>query len=280
MTVPRADEYAARGYGADRRDDDRRDHARHTADRRRALVIEDAPDICFLLCETLRQGGFEASGATTGAQGLQLASRLQPDLVTLDLSLPDLDGIEVCKRLRAVTNAYLIILTARGEETDRLIGLEIGADDYMLKPFSPRELRARVGAMFRRPRLTDPGPFTGDPAPGSRDAGRDPDAPELRCGDLVVDRESRQVTLAGDPVALTRTEFDLLAAFMSRPRRVWERDTLARMVWHTDWPGGDHVIDVHIANLRRKLGDSAQKGRWIHTVRGVGYRFGGSAKKE
>jgi DNA-binding response OmpR family regulator len=266
VTVTTADERAAQGHGVDRR---------------RALVIEDAPDICFLLCETLRQGGFDASGATTGAQGLQLASRLQPDLVTLDLSLPDLDGIEVCRRLRAVSNAYLIILTARGEETDRLVGLEVGADDYMLKPFSPRELRARVGAMFRRPRLDDPGPFTGDPAaPGGPAVGgaRDPDATELRCGDLVVDRESRQVTLAGEPVALTRTEFDLLAAFMSRPRRVWERDTLARIVWHTDWPGGDHVIDVHVANLRRKLGDTAHEGRWIHTVRGVGYRFGGSVK--
>jgi DNA-binding response OmpR family regulator len=243
-----------------------------TAGRPKALVIEDAPDICFLLCETLRQGGFDASGATTAAEGLELASQLQPDLVTLDLTLPDLDGIEVCRRLRAISNAYLIILTARAEETDRLIGLEVGADDYMLKPFSPRELRARVGAMFRRPRLADPGPF----APGAEAAaGADPDADQLCRGDLVLDRESRQVTLAGRAVPLTRTEFDLLAAFMSKPRRVWERDTLARLVWHTDWPGGDHVIDVHVANLRRKLGDDAHEGRWIHTVRGVGYRFGG-----
>lgn len=247
-----ADEYAARGHGPDRP---------------LALVIEDAPDICFLLCETLRQSGFEASGAATGAQGLHLASRLRPDLITLDLTLPDLAGIEVCERLRAVTNAYLIVLTARGEETDRLVGLEAGADDSMLKPVSPRELRARVGAMFRRPRLADPGAPAGDP-----------DAAELRCGDLVVDRESRRVTLSGEPVALTRTEFDLLAAFMSRPRRVWERDTLARTVWRTDWCVEDHVIDVHVGNLRRKLGDSAHEGRWVRTVRGVGYRFGGSVQ--
>jgi DNA-binding response OmpR family regulator len=240
--------------------------------RPKALVIEDAPDICFLLCETLRQGGFDAFGAATGAEGLDVVSRLQPDLVTLDLTLPDLDGIEVCRRLRAMSNAYLIILTARAEETDRLIGLEVGADDYMLKPFSPRELRARIVAMFRRPRLADPGPS----APGAEaPAGPDTDADQLRRGDLVLDRESRQVTLAGRAVPLTRTEFDLLAAFMSKPRRVWERDTLARLVWHTDWPGGDHVIDVHVANLRRKLGDNAHEGRWIHTVRGVGYRFGG-----
>jgi DNA-binding response OmpR family regulator len=240
--------------------------------RRSALVIEDAPDICLLVCDTLRQAGFEATGAWTGARGLELAKQLSPDLVTLDLTLPDIDGIEVCRQLRAISNAYVIVLSARDEETDRLIGLEVGADDYMLKPFSPRELRARIGAMFRRPRLADPGPF----APGAEAAaGADPDADQLCRGDLVLDRESRQVTLAGRAIPLTRTEFDLLAAFMSKPRRVWERDTLARLVWHTDWPGGDHVIDVHVANLRRKLGDDAHEGRWIHTVRGVGYRFGG-----
>jgi len=230
-------------------------------DRRIALVIEDAPDICLLLCDTLRQAGFDASGAGTGTQGLEQAHRLQPDLVTLDLTLPDIDGIEVCRRLRTSTNAYIIMLTARAEETDRLIGLEVGADDYMIKPFSPRELRARVGAMFRRPRLADPGEPDGAAA-------------VLQIGDLMVDQESREVTLAGEPVALTRTEFDLLVAFMSRPRRVWERETLARHVWRTDWPGDDHVIDVHVANLRHKLGDSAIDGHWVHTVRGVGYRFG------
>ena len=232
-------------------------------EQRKALVVEDAADICLLLRDTLRQAGFEAVGAATGAQGLKLAGDLQPDLVTLDLSLPDMDGVEVCRRLRSVTNAYIIMLTARAEETDRLLGLEMGADDYMVKPFSPRELRARVGAMFRRPRLADPAEQA---APGL-----------LRLGELAVDRESHQVTLAGRPVALTRTEFELLVAFTTRPRRVWERETLARQVWHTDWPGDDHVIDVHVANLRRKLGDDAKTGRWVQTVRGVGYRFGGPA---
>ncbi|WP_194923036.1 response regulator transcription factor [Catenulispora pinisilvae] len=232
--------------------------------RRCALVIEDAADICLLLCDTLRRAGFDATGAATGARGLELARELSPDLVTLDLTLPDIDGIEVCRQLRAITNAYVIVLTARHGEADRLVGLEVGADDYMVKPFSPRELRARVGAMFRRPRLADPGA-------GSLGA------PVLRFGGLEVDRESREVTLDGAPVALTRTEFDLLAALMSRPHRVWERDTLACQVQHTDWPGDDHVIDVHIANLRHKLGDTGQRGRWVHTVRGVGYRFGGSA---
>ncbi|MEY9857879.1 DNA-binding response OmpR family regulator [Catenulispora sp. GAS73] len=232
--------------------------------RRRALVIEDAADICLLLCDTLRQAGFDVTGVDTGARGLEAARGLCPDLVTLDLTLPDIDGIEVCRQLRAISNAYVIVLTARHGEADRLIGLEVGADDYMVKPFSPRELRARVGAMFRRPRLTDPG------------AGNQ-DATVLRFDGLEVDRESREVTLDGSPVALTRTEFDLLAALLSHPHRVWERDTLARRVQHTDWPGDDHVIDVHIANLRHKLGDTGRQARWVHTVRGVGYRFGGSA---
>lgn len=230
-----------------------------------ALVVEDAPDIRLLLCDTLRQAGFEPVGAGTGASALEQARQRPPDLVTLDLSLPDMDGIEVCRQLRGMTNAYIVMLTARAEETDRLIGLEVGADDYLGKPFSPRELRARVGAMFRRPRLADP---------GAPERAREADPAVLRIGELLLDRESREVALAEHPVELTRTEFDLLEAFMSRPRRVWERDTLARRVWRTDWPGDDHVIDVHVANLRRKLGEDAHNGHWVHTVRGVGYRFG------
>ena len=227
-------------------------------------MIEDAADICLLVCDTLRQAGFDVTGAGTGARGLELAQELSPDLVTLDLMLPDIDGIEVCRQLRAISNAYVIMLTARRGVPDRLVGLEVGADDYMVKPFSPRELRARVGAMFRRPRLADPR------------AGRQ-GAVVLRYDGLEVDRESRHVTLEGVPVALTRTEFDLLVALMSRPHRVWERDSLVREVQHTDWPGEDHVIDVHVANLRHKLGDTGRRSRWVHTVRGVGYRFGGSA---
>jgi DNA-binding response OmpR family regulator len=230
--------------------------------RRKALVIEDAADIGLLLCEALRRAGFDAAIAHTGAEGLEMAVDLQPDLVTLDLTLPDLDGIEVCRRLRTRTNAYVIMLTARAQEADRLLGLEMGADDYMVKPFSPRELRARVGAMFRRPRLPDP------------DAADDESPSTLRFGDLVVDRESHEVALAGRAIVLTAIEFDLLVHFMAKPRRVWDRATLQRQVWDTDWPGDDHVVDVHIANLRRKLGDNAREGRWILTVRGVGYRLG------
>jgi DNA-binding response OmpR family regulator len=234
-------------------------------DRRKALVVEDAADIRVLLCQTLQQAGFETYGARTGAQCLKIAGEIRPDLVNLDLSLPDMNGIEVCRQLRSTTNAYIVMLTARSEETDRLIGLAAGADDYIVMPLSPRELRARVGAMFRRPRLDDLSDARGP-------------APPLRSGELIVDRDGREVTLGGAAVALTRTEFDLLVVLMSRPRRVWERETLAQHVWHTDWPGDVHVVDVHIANLRRKLGDDARSGRWVQTVRGVGYRFGGSAR--
>jgi DNA-binding response OmpR family regulator len=232
---------------------------------RRALVIEDAADVRLLLSEVLRRSGFEVREAANGKQGLARVTEVRPDLITLDLILPDIDGIEVCRRLRTMTNAYVIMLTARIEEVDRLVGLEVGADDYMTKPFSPREFRARVAAMFRRPRT------------GAELAGESGDGgtPTLEFGDLVVDKEGREVHLAGTPVDLTRIEFDLLAVLASNPRRVWERETLTRRVWRTEWLENDHVIDVHIANLRRKLGDDPRSGRWIRTIHGVGYRFGG-----
>ncbi|MEV0144962.1 MULTISPECIES: response regulator transcription factor [unclassified Nonomuraea] len=231
-------------------------------ERPEALVIEDTAEMRRLLCEVLGMAGFEVSEAATAAEGLDLVAERRPDLVTLDLMLPDMDGIEVCRRLRGMTSAYVIMLSGRTEEADRLIGLEVGADDYMTKPFSPRELRARVAAMFRRPRRGH-----------LREAGERPRI--LTYGDLVVDEESREARLAGRPVPLTRIEFDLLVLLASNPRRVWARETLTRRIWRTDWPGNDHVIDVHIANLRRKLGDDARSGRWVRTVHGVGYRFGG-----
>jgi DNA-binding response OmpR family regulator len=226
----------------------------------RALVVEDAADVRLLLREVLRKSGFEVWEAAEGRAALAKVDEVQPDLITLDLTLPDIDGIEVCRQLRGMTDAYVIMLTARLEETDRLVGLEVGADDYMTKPFSPREFQARVAAMFRRPRGAESGRRRSE---------------TLTFGDLVVDRESREVRLADRPVDLTRIEFDLLALLVSNPRRVWERETLTRRVWRTEWLGDDHVIDVHIANLRRKLGDDARAGRWIRTVHGVGYRFGG-----
>ena len=213
-----------------------------------------------LLVDILRGAAFEVSEAATGGQGLDVATKIRPDVVTLDLTLPDMDGIEVCRRLRATSSAYVIMLTGRMGEKDRVIGLEVGADDYMTKPFFPRELRARVAAMFRRPR------GNAEPEEGSKS--------KITRGELIVDEESREVYLAGEPIDLTRIEFDLLMILISNPHRVWGRQDLAERIWQGDWLGSEHVIEVHIANLRRRLGDTARSSRWIRTVRGVGYRLG------
>lgn len=230
---------------------------------RRALVVEDDADIRALLVQVLSQAGFVVDTTSSGKEAVDRLRQSDADLVTLDLGLPDLDGVEVCRQLRAAgSEAYVIMLTARDEEIDRLIGLEIGADDYLSKPFSPRELRARAMAMMRRPRhiATRHDDGTANPA--------------LTLGDLQVDVETRVATLAGTELDLTRTEFELIATLLSNPRQVWTRETLLNNVWGTDWVRDAHLVEVHIANLRRKLGDDSRSGRWIRTVRGVGYRLG------
>ena len=228
-----------------------------------AVIVDDDADIRALIGELLRQSGFEVTEAATGAEGIAAVREVEPDVVTLDLNLPDLDGIEVCRRIREITDAYVVMLTARPDEIDRLMGLEIGADDYLTKPFSPRELRARIAAMLRRPRSVS----------GSVAELNSP--PEtVRHGGLEIDIEGRLVLLDGVELDLTRTEFDLLATLLSGPRRVWPRETLLRTVWGTEWVSDGHLVEVHMANLRRKLGDDPRSGRYIRTVRGVGYRLG------
>jgi two-component system OmpR family response regulator len=231
---------------------------------RSAVIVDDDADIRALIAELLRQSGFEVTEAATGAAGISAVRDIQPDVVTLDLNLPDLDGIEVCRRIREITDAYVVMLTARPDEIDRLMGLEIGADDYLTKPFSPRELRARIAAMLRRPRTPTGPPAAEQPAP----------AELVHHGGLEVDIEGRLALLDGVELELTRTEFDLLATLLSGPRRVWPRETLLRTVWGTDWVSDGHLVEVHMANLRRKLGDDPRSGRYIRTVRGVGYRLG------
>jgi two-component system OmpR family response regulator len=226
-----------------------------------AVIVDDDEDIRALIAELLRQSGFETTEAATGSDGIAAVRDRQPDVVTLDLNLPDLDGIEVCRRIREITDAYVVMLTARPDEIDRLMGLEIGADDYLTKPFSPRELRARIAAMLRRPRTAG-------------GAAAQAPAETVRHGGLEVDVEGRLATLDGRELDLTRTEFDLLATLLSGPRRVWPRETLLRTVWGTDWVSDGHLVEVHMANLRRKLGDDPRSGRFIRTVRGVGYRLG------
>lgn len=228
---------------------------------RTALIVEDDPDIRELLATTLRMNGFTVIEAASGLDGLAALKEHEPDLITLDLNLPDLDGVEVCRQCRAVSDAYIVMVTARQDEIDRLIGLEIGADDFIGKPFSPRELSARVSAMFRRPRT---GTVGATPPEGNE---------LLRHNDLAMDVEGRVVTLDGQELALTRIEFDLLETLLTGAQRVWTREALLNRVWGDGWSQDHHLVEVHIRNLRKKLGEDMSNPRFIRTVRGVGYRM-------
>ena len=206
----------------------------------RALVVDDEPSLIRVVAGYLEHEGFVVTTAADGEQALAAARRDPPDVVVLDVMLPGIDGIEVCRQLRTFTDAYVIMLTARSEEVDTLIGLSVGADDYMTKPFSLRELTARIRSLLRRPRTT---------AQTRRDA-------QVRTlGDLSLDPQSRQVHLAQTPVGLTRTEFDLLDALTERPGLAYTRSQLVKRVWGPEWDGDEHVVDVHMNHIRRKLGD-------------------------
>lgn len=213
-----------------------------------------------MLVPLLEREGYTTTAATDGEQAIELARSFEPDVIVLDLALPKLDGVEVCRQVRTFSDAYVIMLTSRSDEVDRVVGLEVGADDYMTKPFSPRELVARVRAMLRRPRTPALGT---DPAAG--------DGP-LQIGDLVIDGPGRTVAIGDDEISLTRIEFDLLATLSSQPAMVFSRALLRDLVWGPDWFGDDHVVDVHIANLRKKIDRGAERSH-IRTVRGVGYRM-------
>ena len=228
----------------------------------RALVVEDETSLAQVLGSYLERDGFETTLSHDGLQAVVTARDVDPDVVILDLGLPTLDGIEVCRQIRTFSDAYVVMLTARSEEVDTLIGLSVGADDYITKPFSPRELMARIQAMLRRPR-----------SPREAEDQRH----DLRFGDLRIDVQGRDVWLGGEPVALTRTEFDLLAALAERPRMAFSRRQLIDHVWGQTWVGDEHLVDVHVGHLRRKLGDDATEGRFVRTVRGVGYRMGSGA---
>ncbi|WP_341360974.1 response regulator transcription factor [Georgenia sp. M64] len=226
--------------------------------RPRVLVIEDEAAIARVVRGYLEREGFEVVVMADGETGVTAARESSPDVVVLDLMLPGIDGLEVCRRLRTFSDAYVIMLTARTEEIDRLVGLSSGADDYVGKPFSAPELVARVKAMLRRPRSG---------------AGQGQSVRQL--GDLTIDVGAREVRRGAHRVELTRTEFDLLDALSEHPRRVLSRDQLFEQVWGGQWFGDRHVVDVHVANLRRKLGDDAQSPRYIRTLRGFGYGLGG-----
>lgn len=220
-------------------------------------MVDDEAPLAKVIAGYLEREGFTVDVAFDGEQALELASIASPDVVVLDLMLPKLDGVEVCRRLRTFSDAYVIMLTARADEVHKLIGLSVGADDYVTKPFSPRELVARVQAMLRRPR-----------------GGPETDGAVRRFSDLEVDLRAREVRVAGRPVELTRTEFDVLAALARHPGTALSRRRLIESVWSEGWVGDEHLVDVHIAHLRRKLGDDAAVPRYIRTVRGIGYRMG------
>ena len=227
-----------------------------------ALVVDDEEHLARLVADYLAREGFTTQIALDGERALELARTQRPDVVILDLMLPGIDGVEVCRELRTFTDAYVIMLTARAEEVDKLIGLAVGADDYLTKPFSPRELTARVKAMLRRPRTSRPGETGG---------------PVRQFGDLIIDPAAREVHVAGKPVGLTRLEFDLLDTLSAQPRVAFSRRQLVEHVWGDTWFGDEHIVDVHIVRLRRKLGDDTTTPRYVRTVRGVGYRMGPGA---
>jgi two-component system, OmpR family, response regulator RegX3 len=223
----------------------------------RILVVEDEESISQPFAEALRRANFEAVVTGTAAGALELANSEQPDLVMLDLILPDGDGRDVCRELRRHSDVPIMMLTARGTELDKIVGLELGADDYVVKPFSAAEVISRIRAVLRRSR--------------PREAGTD--AQPLRVGELVLDPAARIAELGGERLDLSRKEFDLLAALMRNGGRVVKREDLMAEVWDSNWFGSTKTLDVHVGWLRRKLGDSPTDPVYIETVRGVGFRF-------
>ena len=226
------------------------------------LVVDDEPPIIDLVRGYLERDGFTVHAASDGPSAVAAVRDLAPDVVVLDVMLPGFDGVEACRQIRSFSDAYVLMLTARSEEIDRVVGLSVGADDYLTKPFSPRELVARVKALLRRPR-TLPAVAEASTAQGQ---GQGP-------AGLTVDPPRRTATVDGRRVALTTTEFEILALLSRDPGVVVSRQALLDAVWGVDFVGDDHLVDVHVANLRRKLGDDVDARRFIETVRGAGYRL-------
>lgn len=219
------------------------------------LVVDDEVALAGVVASYLEREGFTVRIARTGPEAVEQAREFEPVVIILDVMLPGFDGLEVCRQVRHFSDAHILMLTARDEEVDKVLGLSMGADDYLVKPFSPRELVARVRAMLRRPRV--------QPSVRSSDV--------VELGDLRVDREARRVTVGGNEIDLTRTEFDLLAVMSARPRAAFTRRQLIDAVWGEGWFGDEHVVDVHVGHLRTKLGDDAAEPRFVRTVRGIGY---------
>jgi DNA-binding response OmpR family regulator len=224
------------------------------------LVVDDEPNIREVVELYLRRDGHTVVSAADGEEALMLYRQTDPDLVVLDLMLPEVSGLEVCRRIQADKRVPVVMLTARGEEEDRIVGLGIGADDYVVKPFSPRELAARVGAVLRRVNEAHP-------AAGTEKS--------MIFDDLRIDSSAREVTIRGTPVTLTAREFDLLHHMASQPKRVFTRDQLMETVWGYAFAGDTSTVTVHIRRLREKIEPDPARPRYLQTVWGVGYRFVG-----
>ena len=225
------------------------------------LVVEDDQPILDLIAKYLSAEGFTVYTALDGASALKQARAVKPNLIVLDVMLPGMDGLEVCRRIQQESDVYVLMLTARAEEVDKIVGLSVGADDYMTKPFSPRELVARVKAILRRDRKRD---------------GREVMPPErqtLSFEDLKIDADAYEVSYKDKPVDLTQREFELLYTLAEQPGRVFSRDQLLEQVWGHDFAGIDRVVDVTVGILRRKLEDDPANPMLIQTVRGIGYKF-------
>jgi DNA-binding response OmpR family regulator len=224
------------------------------------LVVDDEPNIREVVSLYLRRDGHSVSTAADGEEALRLYRQSQPDLVVLDLMLPKVSGIEVCRRIQSDRRVPVIMLTAKGEEEDRIVGLGIGADDYVVKPFSPRELAARVEAVLRRVNEARTGPST---------------EKVMVFGELCIDPNAREVTIRDTPVSLTAREFDLLHHMASHPKRVYTRDQLMETVWGYAFASDTSTVTVHIRRLREKIEPNPAHPRYLQTVWGVGYRFVG-----
>jgi two-component system response regulator RegX3 len=233
--------------------------------RRTILMVEDEASITEPLTEALEREGFDTEVAHTVREALEATERALPDLVLLDVMLPDGSGYDVCRRLRERSAVPIIMLTARGEETDRVVGLELGADDYIVKPFSAREVAARIRAVLRR----------ADSAPSGAERWG-----ALGVGPLRLDPDRRSASLDGEELDLTRKEFELLELLLREAGAVVSRERLIDEVWDVNWVGSTKTLDVHVSSLRRKLGDDSASPRFIHTVRGVGFRFAGPEELE
>ena len=231
--------------------------------RRAILLIEDETSISEPLAAALQRAGFDVTTAATATAGLEEFGKRPPDLVLLDVMLPDGDGKDVLRAIRGSSKIPVVMLTARGEEMDRVLGLELGADDYVTKPFSAAELVARIRAVLRR----------------SADGG-EAGGPVISVGDVAMNLDTHTVTRAGEEVELTVKEFELLRVLLQNAGRLVRRDALVAEVWDPNWFGSTKTVDVHVSALRRKLGDDPSAPRYVHTVRGVGFRFASAAELE